>query len=80
LPAPRIGKIKRAADLAGAAVRDIEKSSRIAATPPAALGEVQYDAARSALDLIRSLGTMPSKLYDHGAQGANQIQGDVISN
>jgi hypothetical protein len=45
-----------------------------------ALGEVEHDATRCALDRIGSRGAVSSKLCDHGAQGANQVQGDVIGN
>src|ERR1044071_8447663 len=80
LPAPRIREIQRPTDLSRTAVRHVEEPSRIAAMTAIALGEVEHDAARRALDLSGSLGAVSSKLCDHGAQGADQIQGDVIGN
>ncbi|HEX7941873.1 MAG TPA: hypothetical protein VF488_08695, partial [Gemmatimonadaceae bacterium] len=45
-----------------------------------AFSEVEHDATRGALDLVGGVGAVSPKLCDHGAQGANQIQGDVIGN
>jgi hypothetical protein len=61
-------------------VRHVEEPSGIAAMTAIALGEVEHDATRCALDLAGGLGAVPSKLGDHGAQGADQIQSDVIGN
>src|SRR5262245_15405461 len=46
LPAPRIREVECAADLAGAPVRHVEKSPRIAAIPASTLGEVEHDTTR----------------------------------
>jgi hypothetical protein len=80
LPAPRIREIQRATDLSRTAMRHVEEPSRIAAMTAIALGEVEHDATRCALDLISGFGAVTSKLCDHGAQGTNQIQSDIIGN
>jgi len=46
----------------------------------ATLGEVEHDAARRTLDLIRGLRAEVPELHDDRAQGSNQIQGHLVSN
>src|SRR5882757_2721470 len=80
LPAPRVGNVECAADLAGTPMRHREESSRITTIATIALGNVEHDATRGALDLIGSLGAVLPKLRDDRAQCANQIQGNGVRN
>jgi hypothetical protein len=64
-PTPRIRKIECTADFAGAAMRHVEESPRIAAVAALTLGDVEHNTARSALDLISGLAAKSSKLRDH---------------
>jgi len=73
LPAPRVREVERAADLPGAAVRYVEEPPRITAVAATAFGEVEHDATRCTLDLIRGFGAVLPELRDHRAQGSNQI-------
>ncbi|HEX8108047.1 MAG TPA: hypothetical protein VF516_09995, partial [Kofleriaceae bacterium] len=78
LPTPRICQIERTANLAGTAVCDVPEPPWIAAMAAPSFSKVEHDAARSALDLIGSLWAVLPELRDHGPQGTNQIERDVI--
>jgi hypothetical protein len=59
-------------------MRDVPESPWITTMATTALGQVEHDGARGALDLIRGFRTVAAQLCNDGAQCADQIESDFV--